>query len=828
MPEKEKILKTNMGKVQPLNISKEMRKSYLDYAMSVIVARALPDVRDGLKPVQRRILYAMYEMGLVSSAKFRKSATVVGAVLGSYHPHGDQPVYGAMVRMAQDFSLRYPLVWPQGNFGSIDGDEAGAPRYTEAKLSKVGELMLQDIDKDTVDFTDNYDGTKKEPMVLPSPLPQLLLNGSLGIAVGMATKIPPHNLKEICDASIYLIDHPRASVEDLFNFIKGPDFPTGGLIYNKKAIITAYSQGGGPILIRGRAEIEEGKRTPRIIISEIPFGIQKSTLLEQIAKLVQEEKIKKIRDVRDESGQEGLRIVLELKEGANPKRILNFLYKRTSLETVFHLNMVALVHGLQPKVLNLVEILQQFVAHRKEVIVRKTKFEKAKAEQREHILFGFHKALKNIDAVIKTIKASKNREAARDNLIKKFKLTKVQAEAILNMRLSALAKLERQKIEDELKQTKELIKELESILKSPKKVKTIIKNELKEYKEKFGDERKTKVFSRKVEEISAEDLIPQEPAVVVLTKKGFIKRLKPSVYRVQKRGGKGVLGAATKEEDVIEHLIFVNTQDDLLFFTDSGKVFSTKVFEIPEGTRIARGKSLLNFLEISSDEKVLAVLPLSAKESEIKGKRSFFFVMASEKGLVKKTKLVEFNNIRRSGLIAIKLKRGDLLTSVRKCASGDDIILVTQKGKSIRFKEKDVRSMGRVAAGVKGIALARGDKVIAMEVVDKQGKTGKRAEKRELLVVSENGYGKRTQIGKYRVQKRGGMGIKTAELTSKTGQLVAAKFLSGEEKDLIVISQKAKVIRIDISNISKMGRATQGVRIIRLDKGDLVASLTCL
>lgn len=807
----------NVGKIESLEISKEMRESYINYAMSVIVSRALPDVRDGLKPVQKRILYSMHEMGLSASSKFRKSAAITGFVLGNYHPHGDAPVYGAMVRMAQDFSLRYPLVKPQGNFGSLDHpQEVAAQRYTEAKLSKMGELMLQDIEKNTVDFTENYDGTKKEPLVLPSPVPQLLLNGSSGIAVGMATKVPPHNLGEICDATIHLIDNPKSSVEDLFKFIQGPDFPTGGVIYDKKEIMSAYSQGGGPILVRGKADIVEGKRNFQIIITEIPFGIQKLALLQQIAKLVQEDKIKKIRDIRDESGQEGVRVVIELKEGAFPKKILNFLYKKTSLQTKFHLNMVVLVDGLQPKVLNLVEILQEFIKHRKDVIVRKTKFEKKKAEQRAHILEGFVKALKNIDAVIKTIKSSNDRDDARKNLIKKFKLTEIQANAILDMRLSALAKLEQQKVNDELKEIKKLIQELDSILKSPAKVKNIIKKQLKEIKEKFNDPRRTKVFVKKVDAISEEDLVPQEPAVVILTQKGFVKRLKPSAYKVQKRGGKGVIGVTTKEEDVVEHLNFVNTHDDLLFFTDSGKVFKTKVFEIPESSRVAKGKSLLNFLELSSDERVLAVLPLSKKDKET------YFVMSTKKGLIKKSKISDFENLRKGGLIAIKLKSGDLLTRVHKSFENDHIVLVTKKGKSIRFKEQDARSMGRVAAGVKGISLAKEDEVVGMEIIgsDKEAKP-------ELLVISQNGYGKRTDSSNYRAQKRGGSGIKTMEITSKTGNLVKTRVLTGDLEELIVISKKAKVIRTAITNVSKMGRATQGVRIIKLDKGDEVASITC-
>lgn len=827
MSKQARTQENNIGKVEELEITKEMRESYISYAMSVIVSRALPDVRDGLKPVQRRILYTMQEMGLAPNARFRKSATVVGDCMGKLHPHGDAAIYAAMARMAQDASLRYPLVKPQGNFGNpLDGDPPAASRYTEAKLSRIGALMLEDIGKDTVDFVDNYDGSRKEPAVLPSPVPQLLLNGSLGIAVGMATKIPPHNLSEVCDASIYLVDHPKASTEDLFQFIQGPDFPGGGIVYGRKTLMETYSEGGGPILIRGKAEIVEGKRGFQIVISEIPFGVQKSALLEQIARLVQDQKIKRVKDIRDESDQDGLRIVIDLKEDAFPKKILNFLYKRTSLQTVFHLNMVALLNGIQPKVLNLAEMLQEFIVYRQEVILKRSKFDKKKAEERAHILQGFHLALNKIDAVIKTIRASKDRDEACKNLMKKFKFTEIQANAILDMRLSVLAKLERQKIEDELKGLLALIKDLEAIIKSPKKIKVILKKELEEYKKEFGDERRTKIFAKKVEEISSEDVIPEEPAVVTLTKGGFIKRLKPSIYRVQKRGGRGVIGVKTKEEDVVEHLIFVSTHDDLLFFTDSGKVFKTKVYEIPEAARVAKGKSVMNFLEISSEENVLTALPISKNDSQ-----KTHLIMATQKGIVKKTKIEDFENVRKTGLIAIKLRKGDLLKTVREITAQDEAILITKEGKAIRFKESDVRSMGRTAAGVKGITLAKKDQVIDMEVIGKKSADSDKETKnksQELLIVSENGYGKRTDVSQYRTQKRGGVGIKTAQITAKTGELVSAKILAGAEEYLIIISQKAQVIKINVSGISKMGRATQGVRVIRLDKNDKVASITCV
>jgi len=809
--------------IKSREITQEMKESYIDYAMSVIVSRALPDVRDGLKPVQRRILYAMHEMGLRHDAKFRKSATITGGVLGKYHPHGDMPVYGAVVRMAQDFSLRYPLIKGQGNFGSIDGDPPAHMRYTECKLSKIGEETLKDIEKNTVDFVPNFDGTTKEPVVLPSPLPNLLLNGSLGIAVGMATNIPPHNLSEICDALIYFIEHEKATTEDLFQWIAGPDFPTGGLIYNKESILAAYSQGRGPIVIRGKAEILETKMGLRIIISEIPFGVQKSALIQQIAKLVQDKKLIDIKDIRDESDREGMRVVIDLKKGVSPKRILNFLYKATSLQTSFHLNMLALVDGIQPKVLSLPEILEHYLAHRKQVIFRRTKFDLEKAKEKEHILEGLNKALENIDAVIKTIKSSKNREEAQQNLIKKFKLTEIQANAILEMKLSALARLEREKIEAQLKETKILIKELTLILKSPVRIKEIIKGELKSYKETFGDKRKTRVFAQEVEEISNEDLVPQEPTVITLTQAGFIKRIQPSTLRVQKRGGKGVSGQKTTGEDIVEHLIFANTHDELLFFTDSGKVFKTRAYEIPEAARIARGRSLLNFLEISSEEKVLDVIPLPKK-----GTQMGYLVMVTKNGIIKRTEISVFENVRRTGLIAISLRPGDLLKKVLKSSGGDEIILVTKKGKCIRFGEKDIRQMGRSAAGVRGIRLGKEDEVVGMEIVNPEDEKSKAKNGRTLLIVTENGYGKRTNVSEYKNQRRGGMGVKTVRITQKTGNLMASRILKGSEKYLVSISQKGQVIKVEASSISKMGRDTQGVRIMRLGEQDKVASITCI
>ncbi|MEK7124574.1 MAG: DNA gyrase subunit A, partial [Patescibacteria group bacterium] len=597
--------KISMGKVESREIVQEMKESYIDYAMSVIVARALPDVRDGLKPVHRKILYAMNELGLSSSAKFRKCAAVVGEVMAKYHPHGDMAIYDTLVRMAQDFNMRYPLINPQGNFGSQDGDGAAASRYTEAKLSKIGELMLGDIEKNTVNFTDNYDGTRQEPTVLPSPLPQLLLNGSLGIAVGMATNIPPHNLIELVDATVHLIDNPKAQTPDLFEFIQGPDFPTGGIIYSQKEIISAYSQGKGSIVMRGKAEIVEKKDgVAQIIITEIPYQVLKSSLVEEMANLVSEKKIEGIKDIKDLSDRQGMSIIIDIKRGFEPQRVLNKLYKFTNLQKTFHLNLLALVDGIQPEILSIADVLRYFIVHRTEVVTRRTKFDLDKAKEREHILEGLTIALKNIDAVIAVIKKSADKEEARVNLMKKFKLTDRQAVAILEMRLQTLAGLERKKIEDELKEILEKIKELTAILKSPEKLKGIIKKELNELKEKFGDKRKTKLIKQKLGEVAEIDLVPLEDTMVTLTTGGYIKRINPDTYKIQKRGGKGIMGMKTMQEDIVEHFLFASTHDNLLFFTDSGKVFQSQVYEIPEGTRVARGRGLLNFLELSANEKV--------------------------------------------------------------------------------------------------------------------------------------------------------------------------------------------------------------------------------
>ena len=815
---------SEIGKVKPREITDEMRSSYIDYAMSVIVSRALPDVRDGLKPVHRRILYAMQEDGLSAGAKTRKSATVVGSTLGRYHPHGDASVYDALARMAQNFSLRYPLIIGQGNFGSIDGDPPAAMRYTECKMSKIGDNLLEDIHKDTVDFTDNFDGTRKEPVVLPSPLPQLLLNGSLGIAVGMATNIPPHNLSEVVDACVYLIENPKADTEDLFKFVKGPDFPLGGSIFSQKEILEAYSQGKGPIVTRGKAEISESEKSGKsqIVITEIPFRSQKSTLLEQFASLVQEKKIEGVKDIRDESDKDGLRIVLELQKDAYPQKILNRLYKFTDLQKTFYLNMLALVDGIQPKTLSLAEVLGYFLSHRQEVIFKRTKYDLEKAKERAHILEGLHKCLSNIDAVIKTIRASEDRPTALKNLMKRFKLTQIQANAILETKLSALAKLERKKIEEELKELRLKISEYTAILKSPQKVKALIKKELLSLKQTFGDERRTKVFSQKAGEFSEEDLIPQEETIITLTRGGYVKRVNPSFYKKQKRGGKGFLGLKTVGDDIVEHFLSAQTHDNLLFFTDSGKVFQVPVYEIPEATRVAKGRGLLNFLEISPQDKVLALFSLGKDDQETK-----YLAMATKYGIVKKTPLEDFKNVRKSGLIAITLKKGDELKSVAKTTGQEEIIIATKKGQAIRFKEKDIRPMGRTASGIKGIRLAKGDEISGMEVICPSNKEEKK-EKQYLLFLTDKGFGKRTDFGEFKTQGRGGSGVKAAKITPKTGEIVGFKVVGGSEEYLIVISQKGQVIRLKIGTVTILKRITQGVRVMKLDASDKIVSFAAI
>ncbi len=815
--EKAKPQDNNIGKIEDKAITDEMQECYLDYAMSVIVARALPDVRDGLKPVHRRILYAMHDIGLKPQARFKKSATVVGEVLGKYHPHGDTAVYESMVRMAQDFSMRYPLVNGQGNFGSMDGDSAAAMRYTEVKMSAIAEEMLYDIDKDTVDFTDNYDKSRKEPMVMPAKLPQLLLNGTIGIAVGMATNIPPHNLNEIIEAIIYLIDNDDATIEDLLKFIKGPDFPTGGLIYGQKDILQAYSTGRGRLDMRAKAEIIENKKGRfQIIVSEMIYQVNKSTLIERIAELVKTKKIEGIKDLRDESDRDGVRIAIDLKNDAYPKKILNRLYKLTDLQKAFHYNMLALVDGLQPRILNLKMILEYYIIHREKVVKRKTQFELNKAKERAHILEGLDKALNHINEVIQTIKKAPTKEKAHGDLMKKFKLSERQTTAILEMKLQTLAGLERKKIKDELEEKHKLIKKLEAILKSKMKIMGIIKEELEEIKNKFGDERRTKIYKSGLGEFSQEDLIPKEDVIITLTREGYIKRMDSQTYHVQHRGGKGVIGAAMKEEDVIDHFFLTNTHNNLLFFTNYGRVFQTKAYEIPTSTRTAKGQSIVNFLQLSPEETITAVVSLK-KEKNIS-----FLVMATKNGIIKKTSIDEFSNVRRSGLIAIKLKKDDELRWVKLSSGKDDVFIVASNGQSIRFKEKNIRSMGRTASGVKAIKLKASSEVISMNVIADSQK-----DKHYIFTISENGFGKLSDLKFYKIQNRGGSGIKTATANSKTGVLVNSKIINGTQldNDLIIISQKGQVIRTPLAKIGKLGRATQGVRIMRLKNDDKISSV---
>ena len=816
-----------IGKVQPKDIIEEMQESYLDYAMSVIISRALPDVRDGLKPVHRRILYSMWDSGLKAGAKFRKSAAVIGDVLAKYHPHGDMAVYDALVRMAQDFSLRYPLVQGQGNFGSMDGDSAAAYRYTEAKLSPIVEEMLFDIDKNTVNWVDNYDGVLQEPTVLPAKLPNLLLNGSMGIAVGMATNIPPHNLCEIIDGVVHLIDNKDATNDDLLKFVKGPDFPTGGVIYDKKAIGQAYSTGRGAIITRAVTDIQEVKKdTYHIIVTEIPYQVNKANLLEKIADLVKEKKIEGIRDLRDESSKEGVRVVIELKNDVAPQKILNRLFKLTDLQKAFHFNMIALVDGIQPQVLSLKNILDYYIAHRKEVITRRTQFDLNKTKDRVHILDGLKKALDHIDKIISIIRKSANKEDAQKSLISQFQFTVIQVTAILEMRLQALVGLERQKVEDELKEKLKLIAELESLLKSPKKILEIIRKELLEIREKYGDKRKTKITASAIGEFKEEDLIPEEECIVSLTQGGYIKRLNPKTYKAQKRGGKGMMGMVVREEDKVEDLLSISTHDNLLFFTNMGRVFQIKAYEIPQASRTARGQAIVNFLQTNPGENITALVGLKNKGGlkSMAGKTGYL-VMGTNRGIVKKTPVEDFSNVRRSGLMAIKLNKGDELRWAALSSGSDEVMLFTAKGQSIHFKESDIRSMGRAASGVRGIRLSKNDEIRDMAIISR---IGTKNQKEEILFIMENGYGKKTDVKLFKIQKRGGSGLKAAQITPKTGQIVGARLLDPSIEDLIVISSSGQVIRTILKNISNLGRATQGVRIMRLASGDKVASITCV
>jgi len=857
-----------------------MEKSYLDYAMSVIVQRALPDVRDGLKPVHRRILFAMHQMGLSHSSKFTKSAKVVGEVLGKYHPHGDMPVYQALVRMAQEFAMRYPLITGQGNFGSVDGDPPAAMRYTEVKMASISQEILADIEKDTVDYVDNFDQTLKDPVYLPAAVPNLLLMGAEGIAVGMATKIPPHNLSEVIDATFALIKKGKmgepsevrgeaeiefrkisleetkeklssqevdqtfkdslmkipnlrfeseSSIDELMENIKGPDFPTAGQIFDQNEIKEAYATGKGKVIVRGKAEIEETKSGKyQIIISELPYQVNKSQLVAKIADLAKEKKVDGISDLRDESDRHGIRVVVELKRDSRPKSVLNNLFKKTELQTTFPINMVALVDGT-PMTLNLKQILTEYVNHRHLVVTRRSQYELKQARNRAHILEGLLIALDNLDAVIETIKKSRDADEAKLNLIRKFGLTDIQAIAILDMQLRRLAALERQKIEDEYKMIKETIAYLTDLLLHPEKILKVIETELSNIKAKYADERKTKIFKKKAEEFSEEDLIPNEEEIIIVSATGYIKRVPRSTYRTQKRGGKGVMGMKTKEEDEISHLLSANTHDHILFFTNKGRAFRLRVWEIPEGSRQAKGQAVINLINIEQGETIQSILTASTQ-----GVDGQFLFMATKKGVVKKTAISKFENVRSSGLIAIKLEQGDELCWARVTSGSDHILLISHEGKSIRFSEKDVRPTDRDTMGVRGILLKKEDYVVGMEALSSkipQPEDKRKKVFRDILVVMEKGVGKRTEFSQFPLQKRGGMGVKVAEVTPKTGKVVCSQHVDETVDQIILTSKQAQVIKLPLKNIPRLGRATQGVILMRFAKdtpNDIVCAVTYL
>ncbi len=810
------IQQGDLGAIRPQSIEVEMEKSYLEYAMSVIVSRALPDVRDGLKPVHRRILYAMQTIGLRSSAKYRKSANIVGEVLGKYHPHGDSSVYDAMVRMAQDFSLRYPMVDGQGNFGSVDGDGAAAYRYTEARMTKIAEEMLADIDKDTVDFMPNYDGSQREPRVLPAKLPNLLLNGVQGIAVGMATNIPTHNLREVVDAIVAIIDNPEVTIDDLTKIVKGPDFPTGATIHDDGGIASAYGTGRGSITMRAVAEIVESKKGRQsIIVTEIPYQVVRSNLVSKMAELVRDKKIVGIADIRDESSErEGNRIVVEMKKDAYPQKILNQLYKYTSMQTAFHVNMLALVDGIQPRILNLEMVLRYFLDHRKIVVRRRTEFELKKAEARAHILEGLLRALDEIDAVITTIRESETQDEARTNLVQRFKLTEIQANAILAMQLRTLAGLERKKIQDEYDELQKTIAALKEILSSEANILKVIREELVEVREKYGDDRRTQIERKAVGNFSEEDLVPNEDVIITITHGGYIKRMPSDTYKSQGRGGKGIMGMATKEEDVVEHVIKTKNHDWLLFFTSQGRAFRVKVYEVPAASRIAKGVSIVNILNLAPEEKVTSAISLTKEES------AQYLFMATRQGTIKKTKIVDFANIRSTGIIAIKLDKGDELAWVKKCSDGDDIILSTSKAQALRFGQEAARPMGRATRGVRGMRLRADDRVVGVDVVGK--------DEGLMLVTCANGYGKLTKTDQFTKHARGGVGIKAGVVTAKTGEVIDSRVIRSRDDDLLIISKQGQVIRLRLKDISVIGRATQGVRIMKMKEGDTVASLALM
>ncbi len=802
----------DIGSVRPIDIESEMRRSYLDYAMSVIVQRALPDVRDGLKPVQRRILYAMHEMGLRPNTKYRKSAGIVGEVLKSFHPHSDTAVYDALARMVQPFSLRYPLVDGQGNYGSVDGDAPAAMRYTEAKLAAISEEMLRDIDKQTVEFRPNYDGEAFEPSVLPAKLPNLLINGASGIAVGMATNIPPHNLTEVCDGLIYLIDNPEATIEDLVEIVQGPDFPTGGIILGREGIRAAYATGKGRVVVRARAMIEESSRGNRfhIIVTELPYQVNKSVLVERIADYVKLGRLDGIHDLRDESDRTGMRIVIELKRDAQPGKVLNALYKHTALQQSFGVNTLALVEaGTQPRVLTLRRVLQLYLDHRQDVVRRRTEFELTRARRRAHLMEGLKIALDHLDEVIRTIRASRTSEHARQQLIARFGLSEPQADAILEMQLRRLAALERRRIEDEYRDLLKDIAALEELLSDPAKILAVIRDELIDLRERFGDQRRTQIQDISGE-ITDEDLIPEEEVLVTITNRGYIKRLPHETYRVQHRGGRGVTGVTLRDEDGVQHIVSANSHDSLLFFTDQGRVYQLKVYDIPESSRTSKGIPVINLIGLHPDETITTLLPVKAFDAA-----SYLF-MCTCNGRIKRTTLEQFSSVRSSGLIAIGLDDGDSLAWVRMTSGENELILVSTEGRAIRFHETDARPMGRTAAGVIGIRMSEGERVIAAEVV---------LPDTDLLVISENGYGKRTALDEFRVQRRGGGGVSAMKLSKRNGRLAAARVVD-ETDTVMLVTERGMVIHVPASQISQIGRATQGVSVMRLADGDHVASIT--
>ncbi|WP_132996307.1 DNA gyrase subunit A [Sporanaerobacter acetigenes] len=796
------------SKIISVDIEEEMKKSYLDYAMSVIVSRALPDVRDGLKPVHRRILYAMNELGLSPDKQYRKSARVVGDVLGKYHPHSDTSVYDAMVRLAQDFNIRYTLVDGHGNFGSVDGDSAAAMRYTEVKMTKLAVEMLRDINKETVDYRPNFDESLKEPVVLPSRFPNLLVNGSSGIAVGMATNIPPHNLREVIDGIVAMIDNPDIDIESLMKIIKGPDFPTGAMIMGKEGIKSAYRTGRGKIIIRAKAEIETNEKGKnKIIVTEIPYQVNKAKLIVKIAELVRDKRLEGISDLRDESDREGMRIVIELKRDANPNVVLNNLYKHTQMQETFGVIMLALVND-EPKILNLRQVLRHYLDYQKEIIIKRTQYDLNKAEERAHILEGLKIALDHIDEVINIIRSSKEESIARERLMTSFGLSEKQAQAILDMRLRRLTGLEREKIEEEYEELIKEINKYREILANDRLIYQIIREELLDIKDKYGDKRRTAIMPSQ-DEIDIEDMIEEEDVVITLTHLGYIKRLPEDTYKTQKRGGRGITAITTREEDFVEHLFITSTHDTILFFTNEGRVFALKAYEIPEGKRQSKGMAIINLLNLSGSEKINAVIPIREYDPESN------LVFVTKKGIVKKTRFEQFKNIRKNGLIAITLKEDDELISVRKTHGNREFILVTKDGMSIRFHEKDVREMGRTAAGVKAINLNEKDQVVGMDLVE---------EGKYLLVISENGYGKRTSLEEYKTQTRGGKGIKTYHVKDKTGPLVSAKVVDMSD-EIMLISMAGIIIRLSVEGVSEMGRNTQGVTLMRIEGEDKVVAV---